>query len=80
MDRILAAFEITVAAADQQISLDDVRDEEDFDLEPTVVNVARPTSPRYSSITDVPNDQNPNKKSLIRRGCEQGFQGVTNRA
>ena len=57
VNRILAAYELAMAAPEPQIRANDATEEEDLDLKPTVVKVGRPTSPTYSSITDVPNDQ-----------------------
>ncbi len=58
VNRILAAYEMAMAAPEPQIGATDAtEEEEDIDLKPTVVKVGRPTSPTYSSITDVPNDQ-----------------------
>ena len=57
VNRILAAYEMAIAAAEPQIFVNGTTEEEDVDLKPTVVNVGRPMLPTFSSITDVPNDQ-----------------------
>ena len=57
VNRILAAYELAVAAPEPQVMVNAATEDEDVDLKPTVVNVGRPMSPTYSSITDVPNDQ-----------------------
>lgn len=57
VNRILAAYEMAVAAPEPQVMVNAATEDEDVDLKPTVVNVGRPMSPTYSSITDVPNDQ-----------------------
>ena len=57
VNRILAAYELAMAAPAPRILASDVPEEEDTDLKPTMVSVGRPTSPTYASIAEVPNEQ-----------------------
>lgn len=55
--RILAAYEASIAEPELQFIAGSAPEDEDADLNPTVVNVERPITLKYSSISDVSNDQ-----------------------